>query len=1154
VGVVLLLTAPGSGAATDGDETRAEAPPASAPDLTAAEKAERLAELRNLGKALYENPATQYEAVDVLAEALALASKSAASESAASESAPESIRDRVNHALALLRAGQEEAGVAALEAAQKIDPTLPHTWFNLGIAYKRAGRYDDALAQLQQMAELVPHEPITHYNLGILYKLQADAEASLAAFQRAAELDPYLAGARFQLANAHRQAGDAEAAKRAMAEFRELKTMQADDAVAEDLEWSYYSELYDPRVPTAAAAPPAAEPAFADRRVMDGLASPVALHLLDADGDGRTDLLIARHDRVTVILDPASRDLVPEGAGTEDGGADNAGDVGVLRLEVTGLRAAEPGDFDNDGLPDLALVTAEGVSLLRNTGAGFEPLTEALGGELPASAARPYRGATWIDYDHDYDVDLVLLGAESTLLRNVGGGEFADHPDALPFPAGVALDAVQLDLVPDAPGLDLAVSYGNRRGVILRDLLGGRYAAEDLPALEAGAERLAAADFDNDGWTDLVARGENGPVLLRNVPDAGFATVDRPRGLAAGAPAAVLVDLENRGALELVAGGPGEAPLTVARNLGQGRFGEATPLRLDSPFSPADMAAADFDRDGRSDLAVVATGGQLHLFLNRTETPHHWLTLDLTGVKNLQAAPGAEVEVKAGSSYQKKLWRGVPLTFGLGPNPRAETVRITWPNGLIQNEPRQEADTLAAYEEAQRLSGSCPMVFTWNGTEMEFISDILGVAPLGAAAGDGVYFQVDHDEYLGIRGDQLVPRDGVYQVRVTEELREVGYVDLARLVVVDHPADVEILHNDKFKGPPYPEFKLFGIAAASAQGGGPIRPVAARDHAGHDALAEILAEDRVYPDRFQRDYAGIAELHHLDVDFGDADPDGDAVLVLNGWVDWADGSTFMSTAQAGGDPTLVMPHLQMRDAGGQWRTVIEDLGLPAGKPKSIVVDLAERWISASRELRIATSLAVYWDEIYLALGAREPQVRLTELAPSAADLRFRGFSRVVVHPRRLQPESFVYADVSATSTWNPTSGLYTRYGAVGELLEEIDDRFVVFGSGDELALEFPATDLPELPPGWARDYLFFVDGWAKDGDDNTAHSQTVGPLPFHAMPEYPYGPDHAFPDGPEHRRYVEEWLTRPALELIRPLHKAGTERGGDGGTEQGAER
>ena len=91
------------------------------------------------------------------------------------------------------------------------------------------------------------------------------------------------------------------------------------------------------------------------------------------------------------------------------------------------------------------------------------------------------------------------------------------------------------------------------------------------------------------------------------------------------------------------------------------------------------------------------------------------------------------------------------------------------------------------------------------------------------------------------------------------------------------------------------------------------------------------------------------------------------------------------------------------------------------------------------------------------------------------------------------------------------------------------------GSGDELKLTFPASQLPRLPDGWSRDFLLLVDGWAKDADANTAFSQSVLPLPFHAMSSYPYKADEHFPDDPEHARYVQDYLTRPALRLIRPL-------------------
>jgi hypothetical protein len=177
------------------------------------------------------------------------------------------------------------------------------------------------------------------------------------------------------------------------------------------------------------------------------------------------------------------------------------------------------------------------------------------------------------------------------------------------------------------------------------------------------------------------------------------------------------------------------------------------------------------------------------------------------------------------------------------------------------------------------------------------------------------------------------------------------------------------------------------------------------------------------------------------------------VLVLSGWVDWADGSTFLSAAQEtrGG---LTPPYLQMKDERGQWKTVIEDMGMPAGKPKTMAVDLTGKWISSSREVRIVTNLCVYWDEIFL--GDEAGAAVVTTPVPSlAAGLRFRGFSANHVHPERKQPEVFTYANPSPISMWNPTPGNYTRYGDVKELLDSVDDKLVIMGSGDELRLSSP---------------------------------------------------------------------------------------------------
>jgi len=1080
-------------------EVPAEVPAEPPAEVTAAERAERLDSLRNLGKALYENPATQYEAVDVLREALALA--------------PGSARERINLGLAMLRAGRTDEGIAALEAAQGADPSIPHTWFNLGIEAKRASQPDRAITQLERMAELVPDEPITRYNLGVLYKLGGDLDRAIAAFERAAELDPHLAGPWYQLAAAYRQSGRPDDAARAMERFRELKALQRGDAVAEDLEWSYYAELYDPAVP-AEIPLPSLEPEFAAEATEVELGADPGLAVLDVEGDGRPDLLAWSADGLALLA-----------GGTRPTDAGLGG--------ITGVRAVAPGDFDDDGLPDLAVVTGGGLILLRNAGGGFERHATALP-ELPWKA---FSIALWLDYDHDYDVDLFLLGERSALVRNLGGGAFGDATETFPFAAGTATAAARLDLVADAQGFDLAVAYAGRPGTLYRDLLGGRYQAAPLPALPAGTRALAAHDLDADRFTDLAAAGPEGVVLLRNDQEGGFERIGEPAG-PAGARALASLDVENRGAADLVAGG------AVLRTQGGARLREAASLAgPDGPAALPALAAADFDGDGLADVAAVDGSGRVALFVNRLEPAAGHLVVRLQGVKNPKLAPGAEVEVKAGASYQKRTYEGVPLTFGLGPHRTVDTVRITWPNGLIQNETRQPAGTVATYEEAARLSGSCPMIFVWNGAEWEFVSDVLGVAPLGAAAGDGVYFDVDHDETVQIAGSRLAPRDGRYEVRMTEELREVTYLDQVRLLAVDHPAELELFTDEKFVGPPYPELRLYGVGTR-------LRPVAARDHRGRDVLDRVVARDGAWPTGFARDHSGRAELHWLELDFGPAAAAGDdLLLVLSGWVDWADGSTFLAAAQ-GGEAELVMPQLQVRDAEGRWVTVIEDMGLPAGKPKSIVVDLRGRFLSASRAVRIVTSLVVYWDEAFLTPDVGEPPHRSTSLLPATAELGFRGFSRVVVHPERLEPERFVYADVRPSAPWSQTQGLYTRYGDVAELAREIDDRFVVFGSGDELRLAFDAAALPPLPSGWTRDFLLFVDGWAKDGDANTAHSQTVGPLPYHAMPSYPYAPPHAYPDDPEHRAYLETWQTRPALRLIRPLVETtarGGYREGDGG-------
>jgi tetratricopeptide (TPR) repeat protein len=941
---------------------------------------------RNLGKAFYENPTTHTEAVAEFKKALDLA--------------PNSNREKLNYGLALLRAGRTVEGAAQLEQVQQRDPRLPHTWFNLGIYYKQSGDTRNAIAQFERMASLVPDEPTVHYQLGTLYKAEGRTDDARTQFERAAQLNPLLAAAQFQLYNLYRQTGRQDDARRSLELFQLLKKQQEGAAVPQDVDWSNYAEIYDPPV-SAAPAPAATAPVYEDQVLADLVDPPSAgMATIDSTGTGDLDLLVWSRRGISLYRH----------------GLDEVNDAGLTGL--TGVIFVATGDFDNDGWMDLCVLTEAGPMLYRNIKGRFVPFAAAL-------PKRRFERAVWIDYDHDYDLDLVLLGASPALVRNEGAAGFADRTSDFPFAEGHATGAFKLRVTPDSKAFDLAVFYSDRSAVLYRDQLGGRYLAE---------------------------------AYQGKPPDPTF-------------------------------------------------------------------VEADFDNDGRVDQARIAPDGRVHLSLNRTPSSHRWIRVSLEGIKSLKLAQDAEVEIKAGALYQRQTYEGVPLVFDMSAYATVDVVRITWPNGLIQNEVKQPTNHAYSYKEAQRLSGSCPMIWTWDGSEIQFITDVLGVAPLGASDGEGSYFPADHTEWVQIPGRKLVAAEGQYDIRITEELSEVSYLDQVELYAIDHPSGSEIFTNEKFKGPPYPEFRLFGVQKR-------IYPLTARDDQGRDVRPQLIAEDQTYPDQFLRSELGVAKLHKLELDFGKAAPDGRAVLLLHGWVDWPDGSTFRAASQERKDG-LVMPYLQMQDSEGQWKTVYDDMGMPSGKPKTIAVDL--HFLSASRKVRIVTSLCVYWDEIFLSEGASEPEVHQSVAPLASADLHFRGFSEARIHPQRKQPDTFFYANVTPTSFWNPTPGLYTRYGAVRELLLDVDDRPVIMGSGDEVSLRFAANTLPPLPAGWTRDFLLKVDGWAKDRDPNTAFSTTVEPLPFHQMSRYPYPAGEHYPSDAWHEQYRGKYNTRPALKLLRPL-------------------
>jgi tetratricopeptide (TPR) repeat protein len=776
-------------------------------------------------------------------------------------------------------------------------------------------------------------------------------------------------------------------------------------------------------------------------------------------------------------------------------------------------------DFNYNFRNDIAVAGSSGFRLYRqNSDQTFSDVTGELG--LDSSITNDnYTGVWAFDADMDGDLDLLLARSDRgpVMLRNNGDDTFTM---VQPFSGlNAVLDFGWADL--DGDGVPEAIFLEQSGEItVFKNLRGGRF--DDGLVIAQNRAALTIADMTADSQFEIISADSNGNLRSSyiNTRTSGWTETDiNTNGTVAsvlepGATNLFSADLDNNGALDLIVSTPEQTLVWLgdtSRQLKLLETSEMLPGGITSVF--------DVDGDERLDLLGIDEDLQPFQLVNSGTKEYFARSIrarasGAEGDRRINSfGIGGEMEVRSGLLYQKQLISSPIVHFGLGEYEEAQMLRIIWPNGSVQAEFAELGMGATIFNE-QILKGSCPWLFTGDGNDMHFVTDILWRSPLGlrinALETAGVEQTLDR---VRIPSDKISAKDGYYDVRITAELWETHFFDYVSLVAVDHPEGSEIFIDERFAFPS-PDLSTRLMETPT-----PVNSVT--DHRGKDLTDLLSAVDEVYASPFQKTkYQGLTEEYSIEIELNDAE--NPQWLILSGWLRPTDSSINLALSQGSIDPPKGL-RVEVSTGNDEWSTLHENYGFPAGKLKSILIDLEEVGEAINvRKVRLTTTTEIYWDGIFQAGKMDSSLLKETDLNAASMDLRYRGFSEWN-RENETSPKLPDYSYISSTNQrWRDLEGYHTRFGDVSELLHDIDDRYVIMNAGDELVLRFKEADPPK--EGYKRSYIFVSDGWEKDGDYNTEASATVLPLPYHGQQEYSWSGNEILFDDPVFRRHSDDWI------------------------------
>ena len=965
------------------------------------------------------------------------------------------------------------------QAALQADAQFPWAHYNLGLLAKNEGDFETAVTHFEAVAAHDGDDLETQYNLGSALARVDRPDDAEAAFTTALEKNPIHVSTLYAFGQFLMQNGRQTEGIELIQRSEEIRTRYGGDTIGTQYgEQGVYAMGID-YPGDRLAAPEAITVQFSADEASQRAATAMAISR-SAAWAATADGIVSIADGTVVAPSPGDVLALASADSNDDAESEpfalvRSGDELALHVFASGswqsLATLPNGgddadlvavDKDHDGDLDLFWCTDRGCGITINDGSGNFSTVDGAGiGIDPGSLSAPIH-LSFSDVDNDRDIDLVVGDANGIeVYSNLRDGNF--------------------EAIGDAIGL------------------GGA----------AAGSAFAIVDLDKDARMDVVTASARGLNWFAN----RGGRFEAPTSLsAAAADSVVVVDADNDGFLDLLSAS--EGTVTAMHNRGVGQW----ETRSDW-WSGAGSPQAAVDADGDGDLDVIAsTESGVALWRNDGGDAANSIVIDAEGVGDNRFGVGAKVEVLAGALRQKfELTDPAPLVVGLGSRSSVQSVRILWPSGVLQDEVNRDAAQIASIKQLDRKGTSCPLLYAWRDGQWNFVTDFLGGAAIGYQQAPGRFNTPDTDEYVLLEGG-LSEVDGTLRVRLNNQLEEVIWFDRTELLVVDHPVGTSIFPNEKLMpGPPWPEFALYASDDLRDI------PSAVGVESGVDHTATLQARDRKTVDDFELlPFKGYAEAHTLELSLQDVPLNGRLILVLEGWIDYADSSANVGAHQT--TARLQPPQLIAADGRGGWKSERHSIGFPAGLPKPMTVDLTGLVDARDPRVRIATNMRIYWDRARILVGGEQTPVNVQRVDAVNATLRAGGFPEPYT-PDGKKPPMYNPASVQKDGGWKAHIGNYTGFGDVRPLLQAIDDAFVTTRNGDELELHFPAPAPPA--EGFTRSYLLFADGFGKDMDPNSAANNTVSPLPFHGMPYYPYGDEVDVPLRPRFEGLAEERRVRP---------------------------